>query len=87
MDPILGYEELQAGEGDTLEGLKAIDDYTLQVTLRYPYGDFINTLGHVVFYPVAKEDIEKWGDQYAEHINGTGPFKFVEWKHDQYIDL
>jgi oligopeptide transport system substrate-binding protein len=87
LEPIVGYDELQAGEGDTLEGVKALDDYTLEVTLKYPYADFINTLGHVVFYPVAKEDIEEWGDQYAEHINGTGPFKFVEWKHDQYIDL
>jgi len=87
LEPIVGYDELQEGKGDTLEGVKALDDYTLEVTLKYPYADFVNTLGHVVFYPVAKEDIEKWGDQYAEHVNGTGPFKFVEWKHDQYIDL
>lgn len=87
LEPIVGYDELQAGEGDTLEGVKALDDYTLEVTLKYSYADFVNTLGHVVFYPVAKEDIEEWGDQYAEHVNGTGPFKFVEWKHDQYIDL
>lgn len=87
MDPIVGYDELQAGEGDVLDGVKAIDDYTLEVTLKYPYADFINTLGHTVFYPVAKEDIEEWGDNYSEHVNGTGAFKLVEWKHDQYITL
>ncbi len=87
LDPILGYDELQAGEGDTLEGVKALDDYTLEVTLKYPYADFINTVGHTVFYPVAKEDIEEWGDDYSDHVNGTGAFKLVEWKHDQYIQL
>lgn len=87
LDPILGYDELQAGEGEVLEGVKAIDDYTLEVTLKYPYADFINTVGHTVFYPVAKEDIEEWGDNYSEHVNGTGAFKLVEWKHDQYITL
>lgn len=87
LDPILGYDELQAGEGEILEGVKALDDYTLEVTLKYAYADFINTLGHVVFYPVAKEDIEEWGDDYSEHANGTGAFKLVEWKHDQYITL
>ncbi len=87
MDPILGYDELQAGEGEVLEGVKAIDDYTLEVTLKYSYADFINTVGHTVFYPVAKEDIEEWGDNYSEHVNGTGAFKLVEWKHDQYITL
>jgi len=87
LDPILGYDELQDGSADTFEGVKALDDYTLEVTLKYPYADFINTLGHTVFYPVAKEDIEQYGDTYAEHINGVGAFKFVEWAHDQYITL
>ena len=85
--PIKGYDECQAGTATTLEGVKALDDYTLEVTLKEPYADFLTTLGHDVFYPVAKEDIEEWGDEYTEHINGTGPFKFVKWEHDQYIDL
>src|SRR3972149_7647739 len=85
--PILGYEECQAGTATILEGVKALDDYTLEVTLKEPYADFLTTLGHDVFYPVAKEDIEEWGDEYTEHINGVGPFKFVKWEHDQYIDL
>ncbi|MDZ7837301.1 MAG: peptide ABC transporter substrate-binding protein [Actinomycetota bacterium] len=87
LDPILGYDELQDGSADTFEGLKALDDYTLEVTLKYPYADFVNTLGHVVFYPVAMEDIEQYGENYAEHVNGVGPFKLVEWVHDQYIVL
>ncbi|MDD5621688.1 MAG: peptide ABC transporter substrate-binding protein [Actinomycetota bacterium] len=85
--PILGYDECQAGTATVLEGVKALDDYTLEVTLKEPYADFLTTLGHDVFYPVAKEDIEEWGDEYTEHINGVGPFKFVKWEHDQYIDL
>ena len=87
LSPIKGYDECQAGTATTLAGVKAIDDNTLEVTLSYPYADFITTLGHVVFYPVAKEDIEKWGDEYTKHINGTGPFKFVEWIDDQSIKL
>jgi peptide/nickel transport system substrate-binding protein/oligopeptide transport system substrate-binding protein len=85
--PIAGYDECQAGTADTLSGMKAIDDNTLQVTLKEPYADFLTTLGHVVFYPVLKKDIDQWGDKYTEHINGTGPFKFVSWTHDQSIEL
>ncbi len=87
LDPILGYDELQAGTADTFEGVVALDNYTLQVTLKYPFADFINTLGHVVFYPVAREDIEEHGDRYAQNINGVGPFKFVKWDHNQQIIL
>ena len=48
---------------------------------------FFQSLGHVAFYPVKKADIEKWGQDYTKHINGTGPFKFVEWIDDQHINL
>jgi len=84
---IKGYQACQEGTATELEGVKAIDDYTLQVTLEYPYADFVNTLGHIVFYPVKQADIEKWGEEYTKHVNGTGPFKFVEWVDDQYINL
>ena len=85
--PIVGFEECHDGTATVLKGVKAIDDYTLEVTLKEPFADFINVLYHSVFYPIAKEDIEEFGDKYTENINGTGPFKFVEWKHDTYIQL
>ncbi len=85
--PIVGFDKAQDGTATSLEGVKAIDDYTLEVTLKEPFADFINALSHSVFFPVAKEDIDKWGDKYGENINGTGPFKFIEWKHDKHIQL
>jgi len=87
LEPIKGYGACAEGTSDTLDGVKALDENTLQVTLEYPYADFVKTLGHVVFYPIRKADVEKWGDEYTKHVNGTGPFKFVEWKDDQYIKL
>ena len=84
---IKGYQACQEGTATTFEGVKALDDYTLQVTLEYPFADFVKTLGHVVFYPVRQADIEQWGEEYTKHVNGTGPFKFVEWVDDQYINL
>lgn len=87
LEPIVGYNECAEGTSDTLEGVKALDKNTLQVTLSYPYSDFVTTLGHVVFYPLKKADVEKWGDEYTKHVNGTGPFKFVEWVDDQHIKL
>jgi peptide/nickel transport system substrate-binding protein/oligopeptide transport system substrate-binding protein len=85
--PIKGFDACQDGSAATFEGVKALDDNTLQVTLSYPYADFVTTLGHVAFYPVKKADIEKWGAEYSKHVNGTGPFKFVEWVDDQHINL
>lgn len=87
LGPILGFDACQEGTSTTLEGVKALDELTLEVTLSYPYADFITTLGHTVFYPVKKADVEQWGADYTKHINGTGPFKFVEWIDDQHVSL
>ncbi|MEI7616727.1 MAG: peptide ABC transporter substrate-binding protein, partial [Actinomycetota bacterium] len=82
-----GYEECQDGSATDLRGIKALDDYSFQVTLKYPFADFLNTLGSAAFYPVSKDSIEKAADKAGEMPDGTGPFKFVKWEHDQYIEL
>jgi len=87
LSPVVGYEECQDGSAMELKGMKALDDYSFQITLQYPYADFINTLGHVAFYPVNKESIESAGEAAGEMPDGTGPFKFVKWEHDQYVEL
>jgi len=87
LSPVEGFEECQDGSSTELKGLKALDDYSFQITLKYPYADFLNILGDVVFYPVSKDSIEKAGDKASEIPDGTGPFKFIKWEHDQNVEL
>ncbi len=87
LEPIKGFEDCQEGKTDTLAGVKATGDYILEVALKYPYAEFPVTLGHPIFSPVPKEEVEKWADKFFEHPMGTGPFKFAGWDHDQKIVL
>jgi ABC-type transport system substrate-binding protein len=88
MSPIKGFDEFQAGTATSLEGVKALDDYTLEVTLNYPYADFIYHTAHPVFSPVPKEAVEEFGSEnFSDHPVGTGPFMFKEWAHEQQITL
>ncbi|RKD28990.1 peptide ABC transporter substrate-binding protein [Thermohalobacter berrensis] len=67
-------------------GVKALDDKTLQVTLKAPNPAFISKLQHSTFLPVRKDLVEKWGDKYgseAEYFVASGPFKITEWIHEQ----
>ena len=66
---IKGSENYTEGE---IEGLKAIDPYTIQFTLNKPYSNFLNLLGGVNSCIVAKEAIEQ------NAIVGTGPFVYNE---------
>ena len=85
---VKGFDDMQAGTSKELTGVKVVDNYTLEVTLAYPFADFINVVGHPALAPVPKEEVEKDPAAYAEMPIGNGPFKMAEpWQHDQYVKL
>ncbi len=86
--PVKGYDEMVAGEADELEGVKAIDDNTLEVTLQYPFADFEYVVGHPALAPVPMKAVEEDPEGFAEMPIGNGPFMMSEpWAHDQYIKV
>lgn len=66
-----------------------IDEYTVELILDKPSGNalqvMINTNQYAAIMP--KETIDSAGDGLVEAYIGTGPYKFEEWKQDQYIKL
>ncbi len=63
-------------------GIRAIDDYTLEVEMEHPTAFFIKMTPHYVFSPLPSWTIEKYGDKWIapENIVNNGAFKIVEWK-------
>lgn len=68
-------------------GVKALDDYTLQITLEYPASYFISTLSHFAYLPVPKHKVEELGKAWSkpENIVSNGAYKIVEWKPNAYV--
>lgn len=67
-------------------GVKAIDEQTLEVTLDQPSPLLESLLTFPTFLPQNEAFVEQQGDQYALEVDNllyNGPFKLVEWKHDQ----
>ncbi|MFN2453825.1 MAG: peptide ABC transporter substrate-binding protein [Pyrinomonadaceae bacterium] len=63
-------------------GVRALDDYTFQVTLEAPTAFFVKMLYHQFFRPVPRQAIEKWGGTLwvkPEHLITSGAFKLTEW--------
>src|SRR5947207_1389128 len=79
--PIKGGRELNAGTARILAGAVPHDDSTLVVTLAEPLAIFIKMLA----MPVASVVPEHPPANFGEHPIGTGPWKLVEWKHDDYL--
>ena len=71
-----------------LTGVKAVDDYTLEVKLRYPFAEFPQTLGHTVAAATPVEYIDKVGAKaYGKKPVGTGPYIVESWKNNQSVQL
>ena len=89
LEPIKNAKEVTSGK-KTLEelGVKAIDDYTLEVILNTPTAYFLAFTGYYTLCPIRKDIIEKYGDNWslkAETYIGNGPFKVVERNIDEKI--
>jgi ABC-type transport system substrate-binding protein len=73
-----------------IDGLKAVDRYTLQLTLVEPDYTLLPYLGSVPLRAVAREVIEKYADssgRVMDHPVGTGPYRMKEWRHGQKVVL
>jgi peptide/nickel transport system substrate-binding protein len=58
-----------------VSGVKVIDDYTLQVTLKFPFAGFENILAMPGCWVYPHEAFESYGEAMRAHCVGTGPFK------------
>ncbi len=83
--PVKNAEAVNKGELPTTAlGVRAIDDYTLEVDLERPTGYFIKLGAFPTYYPVRQDYYESKGDDYASEWNNmvyNGPFKMTEWVH------
>jgi oligopeptide transport system substrate-binding protein len=70
-------------------GVKATDDYTLQVKLTSAQPWFVQQVAHHSFLAVNKKAVEKFGAKWtdAKNIVTDGPFKLTKWAHDSELDL
>ncbi|MES2101502.1 MAG: ABC transporter substrate-binding protein [Pseudomonadota bacterium] len=69
-----------------IEGVRALDRYTLRYTLAEPRPRFYEGLASGdLFGAVAREVIEFYGDDAESHPVGTGPFKLVQWRRSSFI--
>ncbi len=67
-------------------GVKAIDDYTIQVQTTSPKPYFPGIV--TVWYAVPKKQVQKYGDEYATKVDTmlcSGPFMLTEWVKDNKI--
>jgi len=67
-------EEDKVDYSEVVEGVQALDKYTLQFKLKKSFPQFLYALAMPFTYAVSKEVVEKYGKEFLNHPIGTGPF-------------
>lgn len=71
-----------------VSSLKVVDDYTIQMKLKYVFPPFIATsLTHTGGSILNEKAVKAAGKDYGQNPVGTGPFKFSKWTKGDRIEL
>jgi ABC-type transport system substrate-binding protein len=76
---IVGGQAVIDGTADTAEGIRVIDDHTLEFDLIDSDAYFITAFSLVTNFIVPREEVENLGEDFSFNPVGTGPFKLTEW--------
>jgi oligopeptide transport system substrate-binding protein len=72
-------------------GAKALDDWTLEVTMEGPRAYFPQVVGYQAAVPSAQWAVEEYGsDEWASGnvpLWANGPFKLDRWEHDVVVEI
>ena len=86
---ISGVDDFAAGKAKTISGMRALDRYTLQITLDQPANDFPSILTLPFFSPVPEDQASGYrpGLDYPEHLIASGPYRLRQYKPGRRIEL
>lgn len=79
---VAGIDEWKANGSDyaaPVEGLQAVDRYTVRITLTRPYPQLVYTLAMGFSSVVPREAIEYYGREFSINPVGSGPFRLVSY--------
>ena len=69
----------------SLSGAEVVDDLTVDMITKEPYGPVLRTLAMYCMGIVSPTAVQKLGEGFSRAPVGTGPFKFVEWKTNTHV--
>ncbi|MGL4981112.1 MAG: glutathione ABC transporter substrate-binding protein [Fusobacteriaceae bacterium] len=70
-----------------IEKIEIVDDYTINIITKTPFGPLLAHLSHPALGIVSKKVLTENEEQFKNHPIGTGPYKFSEWKSGDRVIL
>lgn len=83
LNKIKGFDAFVAGSATGLEGVRAVNESTLELELTEAYAPFFSTLASASLAVVPKEAVEEFGEDFAQNVVAAGPFTLGQWNINQ----
>ncbi|OEG62210.1 MAG: hypothetical protein BHK79_04285 [Halanaerobium sp. MDAL1] len=80
---VVGYDDYQEQKSNEITGIKVIDDYQLQISLKDSYAPFIYNLAKEAAVVIPKKAVLESGQKFSLNPIGTGPFKFKNFANNR----
>ncbi len=77
------FEQSAMKRLDMISNVEVVNDFEVIVHLPEPSAVFLTALTNSGNIIVPKEEVEGWGDEFGNHLVGSGPFMLKEFKLDQ----
>ena len=90
LHPILNARAVAAGQRPITDlGVRALDDYTLEIRLEDPTPYFLGLLTHSASYPVHRASVEMHGDRFTRPGNlvSNGAYQLEDWVVQSHVKL
>ena len=84
---IVGVNDKLAGSAASIEGVRVIDDRSVEITIDAPKSYFLAKLSYPTGFVLDRETVEADPANWLRHPNGTGPFKLEEYAIGETIRL
>ena len=84
------YRSPRAGDYWPIKRVETPDPLTFIVRYRTPYGDLVHSWQKTQILPahiLEGKDGQWWADNFNSTPIGTGPYRVVEWKRNEYVRL
>jgi len=79
MDAVKGFGAVNAsGSSDELEGVKVVDDSTVEISLRFPWHEFPYVLTSPATSILSRQEVLKNAGRFSFSPAGTGPYQLVD---------
>lgn len=84
-EKIKGAEAYRNGTSKKVEGFKAVNPHTLEITLKEPFAPFLSVLAMKDSKVVPPEEVGRLGKEFGHHPVGTGPFRLASWEGNKIV--